>query len=201
MPKKPAAKKPAADAGLPIHRFKDAAAYDAWLAKHHATSTGIRIELARAGSGIASITAKEAVDVSITWGWIDGQSRSIDASWWHQRFAPRGPKSLWSKVNREKVEVFTKAGRMHPAGLAAVDAAKADGRWAAAYDPPSKATIPDDLAAALDADPEAKAFFATLNTMNRYAFLHRLHTAKKPETRARRLSQFMALLHEGKTLH
>jgi uncharacterized protein YdeI (YjbR/CyaY-like superfamily) len=169
------------------------AAWNAWLAKHHATSPGITMRIARKGSAAKSITYGEAVDTALVWGWIDGQKGSGDPEAWLQNFAPRKPRSIWSKNNREKASALIEAGKMKPAGLAAVDAAKANGCWDRAYDAPKQAKVPDDLAAALATQPAAGAFFATLDSRNRYAILHRLMTAKKPETRAKRIAQFVEL--------
>jgi uncharacterized protein YdeI (YjbR/CyaY-like superfamily) len=143
----------------------------------------------------------EALQEALRFGWIDGQARSVDESWYEQRFTPRRARSIWSKRNRGFAEALIQSGRMEPAGLREVERAKADGRWDAAYDAPSTATVPDDLRAALDASPDAAAFFATLNSQNRYAILHRIQTARRPETRARRIETFVAMLARGETLH
>jgi uncharacterized protein YdeI (YjbR/CyaY-like superfamily) len=181
--------------------FESARAFDAWLARNHARSPGLWLKLAKVGSGVKSVTYGEALKAALCWGWIDGQKRALDAGWWLQRFTPRGRRSIWSKVNREKALALIAAGQMQPAGLAEVERAKADGRWAAAYDSPSRATVPEDLAAALEAKPRAKAFFATLDAQNRYAVLFRIHTAKKAETRARRISQFVEMLADHRKLY
>jgi uncharacterized protein YdeI (YjbR/CyaY-like superfamily) len=185
----------------PTLAFKTQKAYETWLAKNHAKAPGVWIKLAKKGSGVKSITYAEAVEASLCYGWIDGQSKSIDDTAWLQKYTPRGRKSIWSKINIGKVEALIKAGRMQPAGLAAVEAAKKDGRWEAAYEPPSKAGVPPDLQAALDTNPKAKAFFATLNSTNRYAILFRTQTAKKPETRAKRIKQFVEMLEKGEKLY
>jgi uncharacterized protein YdeI (YjbR/CyaY-like superfamily) len=199
--RKSAVKKSAPAGELPIMPFESPRAWDAWLAANHASSRGVWMKLAKKVAGVASITYAEALEVALVWGWIDGQKGSFDDAWWLQKFTPRGPRSIWSKVNREKAQALMDAGKMRPSGLAAVERAKADGRWDAAYDSPSKATVPDDLAAALAANPRASAFFATLDATNRYAVLHRVHTAKKVETRARRISQFVEMLARGEKLH
>jgi uncharacterized protein YdeI (YjbR/CyaY-like superfamily) len=147
------------------------------------------------------VTYAEALDVALCFGWIDGQKRGHDAESFLQKFTPRQKRSLWSKRNREHVERLIAAGEMHPAGLAAVAAAKGDGRWDRAYDSPSTATVPDDLRAALDRHPEASAFFETLTSADRYAILYRIQTAVRPETRARRIAEFVAMLRRGETLH
>lgn len=185
----------------PTLRFADAAAFEAWLDEHHASASGAWVAFAKKHTGIPSISQPEAVEVALCYGWIDGVARRIDDDWWANRFTPRTRRSPWSKINRERVAALIAAGRMRPAGLAAVEAAKADGRWDEAYDSPSTATVPDDLQAALDADPAAAAAFASLNSQNRYAILHRLMTARKPETRQRRLEKFVAMLAAGDKLY
>jgi uncharacterized protein YdeI (YjbR/CyaY-like superfamily) len=186
---------------LPVVLFHDAAAWETWLDEHHASSRGAWLRLAKKGSGLASVTYAEALDVALCYGWIDGQKKAYDEVSWLQKFTPRGRRSVWSRINRDKVAALTEAGRMRPAGVAAVEAARADGRWDAAYDPPSTATVPDDLAAALEANPQAAAFFATLNGANRYAILWRIQTAKRPETRARTIAKMVGMLERGEKLH
>lgn len=172
-----------------------------WLAANHDTSTGLWLKHAKAASGIPSVTYAEAVEVALCWGWIDGQKRTFDDQHWLQRYSPRRPKSVWSKINVGKVEALIAEGRMQPAGLREVERAKADGRWAAAYESQSTATVPDDLQAALDADPVAAQEFAGLSSSNRYAILFRVHNAKMPETRARRIEKFVAMLRAGERLY
>jgi uncharacterized protein YdeI (YjbR/CyaY-like superfamily) len=172
-----------------------------WLDDNHASASGIWIQLAKKGSGIQSITYAEAVDVALCYGWIDGQSKRYDESSWLQKFTPRGAKSVWSKVNREKALALIESGQMQPAGLAAVERARQDGRWEAAYDSPSTASVPDDLQAELDRNPAAQAFFATLNSRNRYAILYRIQTAKKAETRAKRIQEFIGMLERQELLY
>jgi uncharacterized protein YdeI (YjbR/CyaY-like superfamily) len=176
-------------------------AFRAWLDEHHTQPEGIRLKIAKKGTGIASITYAEALDEALCHGWIDGQKEAFDETWFVQRFTPRRARSRWSKVNRERIERLTAEGRMQPAGLAQVEAAKADGRWDAAYDGSRTATVPDDLQAALDAEPAAKAFFETLTSANRYAILYRVQDAKRPETRAKRIAQYVEMCREGRTLH
>jgi len=199
--KKTAAKTTAPAAEAPIIAFAAPRAWSDWLAAHHASSRGVWLKLAKKASGVASVTYPEALEVALAWGWIDGQKKSHDDASWLQKFTPRGPKSIWSKINREKALALIAAGEMKPSGLAEVERAKQDGRWEAAYDSPSKATVPEDLAAALAANRRAAAFFATLNATNRYAVLFRIHTAKKPETRARRIATFVEMLAKGEKLH
>ena len=196
--KKAAAKK---TAELPIKLFETPAKWDAWLAKHHAQAPGLWLRLAKAASGRRSVTYAEALDAALCYGWIDGQKKSYDEQTWLQKFTPRGPRSIWSQINREKAQALIESGRMQPAGLAAIERARQNGQWEAAYASQKKMAVPGDLRAALAADPAAEAFFATLNSTNRYAILFRLQTAKKPETRARRLAQFVAMLARGEKLY
>jgi uncharacterized protein YdeI (YjbR/CyaY-like superfamily) len=181
--------------------FDSAEAWRDWLGEHHATSAGVWIQFAKKGSGIVSVSHPEALDEALRHGWIDAQKDSLDARYWLQRFVPRGPRSKWSRINRERVLELTEQGLMTPAGLRAADEARLDGRWAAAYEPPSAITVPPDLQAALDAEPAAAAFFLTLTSQNRYAVLYRIQDAKRPQTRARRIATFVQMLAEGKTLH
>jgi uncharacterized protein YdeI (YjbR/CyaY-like superfamily) len=184
----------------PIKHFADQRAWKNWLDKHHATEAGVWLRYAKAKSALKSVNHAEALDVALCYGWIDGQARSLDEDSWLQKFTPRGKRSVWSKRNQEHVARLVAAGEMQPAGLAAIEAAKADGRWERAYDPPSTAQVPDDFQAALDVEPEAKAFFESLNASSRYVMLHRIQTAVKPETRARRVAQFVAMLRRGEKL-
>ncbi len=188
-------------ADLPVLRFPDPKTWSSWLEEHHAVSSGIWLRIAKKDSGTASVTYAEALEVALLYGWIDGQKQSFDETSWVQKFTPRGPRSIWSKVNREKAEALIASGRMKPAGLAAVEQARQNGRWDAAYDRQGAATVPDDLQAALDASPRAKAFFATLNSVNRYAILFRIQTVKKAETRAKKIQQFVKMLEEEKKIH
>lgn len=184
-----------------LRTFATPRAFEQWLSRNHAKAQGIRIQLAKKASGIRSINYAQALEIALCYGWIDGQSKSIDSDWYWQRFTPRRARSMWSKRNRDIVARLTQEGRMQPAGQAEIDRAKADGRWDAAYDSPANATVPPDLAAALRKAPKAKKFFDALDSRNRYAILHRLATAKKPETRAKRLATFVEMLREGRTLH
>ncbi len=172
-----------------------------WLSKNHATSRGLWIRFAKTASGGASIKYPEALEAALCWGWIDGQSRRIDETWAVQKFTPRRARSLWSKINRAKATALIAAGKMKPAGLVEVERAKRDGRWARAYDSPSRATVPDDLAAALGKNARASAFFAGLDSLNRYAILHRVQTATTPETRARRIAEFVKMMARWKKLY
>lgn len=190
-----------ASTDLPLLHFKDQKAWSAWLEKHYAKSPGVWLKLAKKGSETPSVSYAEALEEALRYGWIDGQKKAHDESFWLQKFTPRGPRSVWSKVNREKAEELMRSGRMKPSGLAAVERAKENGRWDAAYDSQSRVSVPDDLQAELDHHPKAKAFFSTLNSANRYAILWRLQTAKRAETRARRLEQFVGMLERGEKIH
>jgi uncharacterized protein YdeI (YjbR/CyaY-like superfamily) len=190
---------PAAE--LETRAFASAEEWEAWLRDHHDTVPGIWIRFAKKGSGVPTVTYLEALHAALCFGWIDGQARSLDDAAYVQRFTPRRARSIWSKRNRDFATALIEAGRMQPAGLREVERAKADGRWDAAYDAPSTATVPEDLQRALDASPAAAEFFATLNSQNRYAILHRVQTAKRPETRARRIEKFVAMLDAGETLY
>jgi uncharacterized protein YdeI (YjbR/CyaY-like superfamily) len=181
--------------------FASKQAFDAWLSKHHDTPQGIWLRLAKKGSGVPSITYAEAVELALAWGWIDGMSRGEDAVWYRQKFTPRRARSLWSRINRERATAMIAAGGMRAPGLAEVERARQDGRWDAAYEPPSTATVPADLTAALNANRRAQAFFPTLDAQNRYAVLHRIQTAGSPAARARRIVSLVELLAAQKTIH
>ncbi len=187
--------------GLPILAFADPARLGAWLEAQPAGGAGFWLKLAKKGSGMASVSKAEAVGLALCHGWIDGQLDKYDAESWLIRFTPRRPRSKWSKVNAERAEALIADGRMRRAGIAEVEAAKADGRWVAAYAPQSRAEVPEDLQAALDACPKAKAFFGTVKGANRYAVLYRIGAVKKPETRARKIAVFVAMLERGETVH
>lgn len=188
------------DPALPL-RFATQRAFETWLAEHQDSSDGVWLLLAKAGTETSTVTYAQAVEVALRHGWIDGQKKALDDRHWLQRFTPRRERSPWSKINRGKAEALIAAGRMQPAGQAEVDRAKADGRWDAAYDGARTATVPHDLQAALDARPKARAFFATLDAANRYAVLWRVQTAKRPETRARRIDMLVAMLARGEKIH
>jgi uncharacterized protein YdeI (YjbR/CyaY-like superfamily) len=177
------------------------AAWERWLKRHHATAAGVWIRMAKKASGIASIDHPEALEVALCYGWIDGQRKGEDAEHFLQRFTPRTARSTWSKINRDKVLRLIDEGRMQPAGLAEIERARTDGRWDAAYDAQSVATVPPDLQAALDANRKATAFFAKLDSRNRFAVLFRTQGAKKPETRARRIAQFVEMLAKGEKIY
>lgn len=184
-----------------ILTFETPAEWDAWLTKNHATSTGIFIRIGKKDSGILSITAPEALEVALCHGWIDAIRKAGDEKTFLQRYTPRGPRSIWSKINKKKVQELMKAKLLRPAGIAAVERAKSNGQWANAYAPASTITVPPDLAAALKKNKKARTFFETLKGSNRYAFLHRLITAKKPETRAKRLATFVGMMERGEVFY
>jgi uncharacterized protein YdeI (YjbR/CyaY-like superfamily) len=186
---------------LPTVPFESKKKWAAWLAKQHDKSAGVWLKLAKKDSGFASVTYEEALDVALCYGWIDGQKRGFDDKYWLQKFTPRGPKSIWSKINTEKAEKLIASGQMKPAGLKAVEAARQDGRWEAAYSSQKNISVPEDFQAALEKNKKAKAYFATLNSANRYAILFRIQTAKKTETRAKRIQQFIEMLDRGEKLH
>jgi uncharacterized protein YdeI (YjbR/CyaY-like superfamily) len=181
--------------------FDSPEAWEKWLAENHASSTAVRVKIAKRASGIASVAYPEVLDIAISYGWIDGVRNAFDDKYFLQRFTPRGPRSRWSKINRQKATMLIESGEMKPAGRREVERARADGRWDAAYDSYRTATVPDDLQRALDENPAALEFFATLNSQNRYAVLYRIHEAKKPGTRARRIAQFVEMLSKGKQLY
>jgi uncharacterized protein YdeI (YjbR/CyaY-like superfamily) len=184
-----------------IRGFKTGKDFAAWLEKNHKTSPALWVRIAKKNSGVSSITYAEGVEVALCYGWIDAQKRPEDETAWLQRFMPRRPRSIWSKVNREKVLALIASGEMKPAGLEEIDRARKDGRWEAAYDSPGAAAVPADFEKELDRHPKAKAFYKTLNRANSYAILWRLQTAKKAETRAKRMRSFIEMLEKGETLH
>ena len=189
-----------ADAIATLH-CKNKKCWTNWLARHHAGSPGVWLQIAKKDSGLASIAYPEALEAALCQGWIDGQKKSLDAQSWLQKFTPRRPKSIWSKVNRDKAMALMAAGQMQAAGLAEVERAKADGRWDAAYDAQGTAAIPEDLAILLAGRPAARTFFEALDSRNRYAILFRLQTARKSATRERRLMLFVDMLSRGEKIH
>lgn len=190
------------DIGSPeIIAFETKHAWEAWLRKNQTKTEGVWIRFAKKKSGIPSVTYDEALEVALCYGWIDGQGKGLDEKFHIQRWTPRRAKSMWSKRNRERVTELIEAGKMKPPGLREIERARADGRWDAAYDSPSTATVPEDLAKAFKRNAKARRFFETLDSSNRYAILHRLQTAKKPETRARRLAEFVEMLSDGRKIH
>lgn len=187
--------------GLPVLTFASSGEWEAWLEAQPATSKGVWLKLAKAASGIPSVSKQEAIDGALCHGWIDGQLDKFDTSHWVIRFTPRRPKGKWSQANRERALALIKLGRMRPAGMRAIDQAKHDGRWEAAYAPQSKATIPEDLQSVLDRNPRAKRHLDQLDSRNRYAILYRVQDAKKPETRAQRIEKYVAMLARGETIY
>lgn len=186
---------------LPTLAFPSRAAFEEWLEAEHEAAPGLWLKFAKKGSGVESVTYPEARDAALCFGWIDGQSASLDETYYLLRFTPRARRSRWSQVNTERVAELTAEGRMRPAGLAEVGRAKEDGRWERAYASPKNATVPEDLREALDAVPAASEAFAALDGRNRYAILHRIDEAKRPQTRAARIEKFVAMLREGGRLH
>jgi uncharacterized protein YdeI (YjbR/CyaY-like superfamily) len=187
--------------GLPTLPFASPTTWERWLDERHAKCEGVWVKIAKKGSGIESVRYPEVLETALCFGWIDGRRESLDERYFLQRFTPRRQRSRWSRINREIAERLIADGRMRSAGLAEVERARADGRWDAAYEGQRSITVPDDLARELAARPRAKAFFDQLSSQNRYAILYRLHDAKRAETRARRLTKFVAMLEAGETIH
>ncbi|MDQ6704377.1 MAG: YdeI/OmpD-associated family protein [Acidobacteriota bacterium] len=186
---------------LPILLFPKQSDWAAWLEQHHRSSPGVWLRLAKKGSTLKSVTYDEAVETGLCYGWIDGQKNRHNEDSWIQRFTPRGKTSIWSKVNREKALALIKDGRMSPAGFEAIELAKNNGRWDAAYESSASATVPADLQSALDRNARAKAFFATLNKLNRYAVLFRIQTARTPAAREKRIAEFVEMLARNEKLY
>ena len=186
---------------LPVLGFPDQAAFEAWLEAEHATAPGVYVKLAKKGAGVPSVTYAELVESCLCFGWIDGRSNRLDEKFYLQRVTPRRARSVWSQKNVDAVEALTLAGRMRPSGLAAVEAARADGRWERAYAGSADITVPDDLAAALRASSAAQREFDVLDGANRYAVLWRVHTATTPATRAKRIANLVQMLAEGRRIH
>jgi uncharacterized protein YdeI (YjbR/CyaY-like superfamily) len=185
----------------PILDFEHQQAWEEWLSRNHLAATGVWVRIAKKGSTIPSMTHAEALESALCFGWIDAHKKPESAGAWLQRFTPRGKRSIWSKLNRQKATALIECGRMRDSGLQEVLRAKKDGRWEQAYDSPHNATVPEDFQAALDKSARAKAFFATLESRNRYAILFRIQTVKKAETRARKISQFVAMLERHEKIH
>jgi uncharacterized protein YdeI (YjbR/CyaY-like superfamily) len=186
---------------LPVLAFGSAQSWRDWLAEHHQTASGLWLKIAKKGAGTPTVGYAEAIDGALCYGWIDGQKGKLDDEYWLQRFTPRKPRSRWSKINREKAERLIAESRMQPAGLREVEAARADGRWDAAYEGQASAAVPPDLARELDLNPVAKEFFGTLSSVNRYAILYRIQDAKRAQTRADRIAKYVAMLNEHKTIY
>jgi uncharacterized protein YdeI (YjbR/CyaY-like superfamily) len=190
-----------ADDGLPTLPFASATAWERWLEDSHAACDGVWIKMAKKGAGVDSVRYPEVLEVALCFGWIDGRREALDDTHFLQRFTPRRQRSRWSRINRETAERLIAEGSMRPAGLTEVERAKTDGRWDAAYEGQRSITVPLDLQRELDARPQARAFFDELSSQNRYAILYRLQDAKRPETRARRLAKFVAMLEARETIH
>jgi len=186
---------------VPIIAFETQQDWDAWLKEHYAETSGLWLKIAKKEAGIPSVTYAEALESALCYGWIDGQKAAFDDRYWLQRFTPRRPRSMWSRVNRDKATALIAEGRMQPAWLRQVDLAKSDGRWESAYQSQRTITIPDDFQSALAGDPKAREFFDTLDSGNRYAILFRIQTAKKSETRAARIKTFIEMLANRKKIH
>jgi uncharacterized protein YdeI (YjbR/CyaY-like superfamily) len=184
-----------------IRLFARPADWEAWLADNHRSSQGVWLRLAKKDSGLRSITYAEALELALCYGWIDGQKRADSEQAWLQRFLPRSDRSVWSRINREKAQTLIASGRMQPAGQAAIEVAKKNGNWDAAYESPKAATVPSDFQVALDANPEAREFFDALDRANRYAILFRIQTVKRPETRARKIQEFIQMLKRRERIH
>ena len=186
---------------LPVRSFASSVDWEAWLAAQPLTCDGVWLKLAKSASGIASVSKQEAIDGALCHGWIDGLVHKFDTDYWLIRFTPRRPKGKWSQINRARALILIKLGRMQSAGMKEVERAKLDGRWKAAYAPQSKATVPEDLQRALDRNTSARRNFDRLDRINRYAILYRVHDAKRPETRAQRIQQYVTMLSRGETIH
>ena len=193
--------KPRPQSDLPLLRCVNKTEWSDWLGSHHEQSPGVWLIIAKIDSSEPSVTYPEAVEAALCYGWIDGQKRSHSPAAWLQKFTRRGKKSIWSKINRDKALALIERGEMKPPGMTEVDRAREDGRWQAAYDPPSRASVPADFQVALDGSPEAQKFWSTLNSANRYAVLFRIQNVKKAETRAKRIEQFVAMLERHEKLH
>lgn len=186
---------------LPVIAFEKQQDWADWLEDHHANTNGIWVRLAKKASGIQSLSYDEALDVALCYGWIDSQKKGFDDQWWLQKFTPRRARSIWSKRNRQTAKRLIASGEMKPSGLRTVEEAKENGQWDKAYDPPSTATVPDDFQKELDNNEGAKIFFASLNSRNRYAILHRIQTAKKPQTRKKRIQQSIEMLKKNEKIY
>ena len=186
---------------LPTIYFESEEDWEKWLAENHSASGGVWIKFAKKDSGIDSVSYQQALDIALCYGWIDGQKASFDDAFWLQRFTRRGPKSKWSKINCKKATELIASGKMKASGLKEIELARQDGRWEKAYESQSKIAVPDDLQKKLAENPRAREFFADLDSRNRYAILYRIHDAKKPETRLRRIEKFITMLNEGKKIY
>jgi uncharacterized protein YdeI (YjbR/CyaY-like superfamily) len=188
-------------ANLPVLYFQHQKDWSLWLKKNHESAAGVWLRIAKKSSSSSSVSYAEALEAALCYGWIDGQKRSDSEQIWLQKFTPRGKKSIWSKINREKALALIKSGQMQPAGHRQIECAKNDGRWEAAYDSARTSVIPADLQAALDRNAKAQAFFKILDSSNRYAILFRIQTVKKAETRAQKIQQFVLMLERNEKIH
>lgn len=186
---------------LPVLAFASRQAWEAWLDEHHESSDGIWLKFAKKASGIETVSHAQALEEALRHGWIDGQAAKFDDDHWLQRFTPRRPASRWSRINRDKATQLIERGAMTPAGMRQVELAKEDGRWDSAYESQSTAAVPDDLQRELDRHPRARELFTALDSRNRYAILYRVQEAKRPDTRARRISRYVAMLDGGETIY
>jgi uncharacterized protein YdeI (YjbR/CyaY-like superfamily) len=186
---------------LPVHGFRTQRDWASWLEKNHEKSPGVWLQLAKKAAPVESVSCDEAIETALCYGWIDGQKKAHDEQYWLQKFTPRSKRSIWSKINTGKALALIKAGKMKPSGLQEVERAKSDGRWDAAYDSSSKASVPGDFQAALDGNPRAREFFQSLDGRNRYAVLFRIQTVKKAETRARKIARFVQMLERHEKVH
>lgn len=186
---------------LPIQHFEQQDAWADWLAENHSSSPGLWLQLAKKGADVLSVSYDEAIEVALCFGWIDGQKKAHNEQFWLQKFTRRSDKSVWSKINRDKALALIETGKMKPSGRQAVEQARSDGRWDAAYESASKATVPDDFRSALDGNPRARDFFETLDSRNRYAILFRIQTARKAETRTKKIVQFVQMLARHERVH
>lgn len=186
---------------LPALFFSDQPSFEHWLEANHESSHGVRLQIAKKNSGVISVTYDEALESALCYGWIDSRKETFDDATWLQRFTPRGAKSIWSKVNKEKAELLIVNGRMKPAGFKAIEAAQKNGQWDKAYEPQSSAALPEDFAIQLESNLKAKAFFDSLDRQNKYAMVFRINNAKKQETRTKRIEQFITMLEQGETIY
>jgi uncharacterized protein YdeI (YjbR/CyaY-like superfamily) len=194
-------RKQVGDEDPPVLVFEHQQAWEDWLSQNHKSVPGVWVRLAKKGSKLRSLTHSEALETALCYGWIDAQKKPESSSAWLERFTPRGKRSIWSKINCQKASALLECGRMKDSGLKEMQRAQEDGRWQRAYDSPGTATVPEDFQAALDKNARAKAFFATLESRNRYAILFRIQTVKKAETRARKITEFVAMLERQEKIH
>ncbi len=186
---------------LPVQHFEQQTDWANWLTENHVSSPGVWLQIAKKGGDVQSVSYEEAIEIALCFGWIDGQKQTHSEQFWLQKFTRRSAKSIWSKINKDKALALINAGKMKPAGLQEVERAQSDGRWDAAYDSASKAIVPSDFQTALNSNTRANDFFATLDRRNRYAILFRIQTAKKPETRAKKIAQFVEMLERNEKVH